>query len=263
MILLTGATGPARLRGAAAAASRAASRCAAWCATRGGSGPSGCTCSSPPATSPTRPRSATRCAACAPSSTSPAPSATSPGRRSRSSTALATWRLLRAAERGGRRATSLWTMPLGATPHHPSRVHRAKALAAGGGGGGGDPDDHARDLARSTRPATAGWRGWSASRCCPAVPLTGRGAARTQPLWAEDAADGVLAALDRGPDGHARHELAGPGGAHPPRGRRARAARRRPPPAAAARPARRPARRPDAPARCSPARPPSPPGTRR
>ena len=44
----------------------------------------------------------------------------------------------------------------------------------------------------------------------PAVPLTGRGAARSQPVWAEDAADGVLAALDRGPQGHARHELAGP-----------------------------------------------------
>ncbi len=44
----------------------------------------------------------------------------------------------------------------------------------------------------------------------PAVPLTGRGVARTQPVWAEDAADGVIAALERGPQGHERHELAGP-----------------------------------------------------
>src|SRR5688572_11673327 len=41
---------------------------------------------------------------------------------------LATWRLLRAAERAGT-GHLLWTMPLCATPHHPSRVHRAKALA--------------------------------------------------------------------------------------------------------------------------------------
>jgi NADH dehydrogenase len=46
----------------------------------------------------------------------------------------------------------------------------------------------------------------------PAVPLVGRGIARTQPLWAEDAADALIAALDRPPPagGHTRHELAGP-----------------------------------------------------
>jgi len=44
----------------------------------------------------------------------------------------------------------------------------------------------------------------------PAVPLVGRGIARTQPLWAEDAADCILAALDRIPSSHARYELAGP-----------------------------------------------------
>ena len=44
----------------------------------------------------------------------------------------------------------------------------------------------------------------------PVVPLVGRGIARTQPIWVEDAADCVLAALDNPPEGHARHELAGP-----------------------------------------------------
>jgi NADH dehydrogenase len=46
----------------------------------------------------------------------------------------------------------------------------------------------------------------------PAVPLVGRGIARTQPLWASDAADCLIAALDRPPadGGHARYELAGP-----------------------------------------------------
>jgi len=44
----------------------------------------------------------------------------------------------------------------------------------------------------------------------PAVPLVGRGIARTQPLWAEDAAECVIAALDRPPERHTRYELAGP-----------------------------------------------------
>jgi NADH dehydrogenase len=43
------------------------------------------------------------------------------------------------------------------------------------------------------------------------MPVSGRGRALYQPIWAEDVADCVIAAL-RGGDGeiHARHELAGP-----------------------------------------------------
>ena len=41
---------------------------------------------------------------------------------------LAALRLLRAAERAGAERF-LWLTPLGASPHHRSRVHRAKALA--------------------------------------------------------------------------------------------------------------------------------------
>jgi uncharacterized protein YbjT (DUF2867 family) len=121
---------------------------------------------------------------------------------------LATWRLLRAAERAGVRHL-LWTMPLGATPHHPSRVHRAKALAA--------EAVAAADLPTTTlatsliyAPGDRRLAGLVRFALLPVVPLPGRGAARTQPVWAEDAADGVLAALDRGPEGHVRHELAGP-----------------------------------------------------
>src|SRR5215218_7791096 len=121
---------------------------------------------------------------------------------------LATWRLLRAAERGGARHL-LWTMPLGATPHHPSRVHRAKALAAAAVAEAQIPTT---TLATSLIYAPGDRRLARLERLAllPAVPLTGRGAARTQPVWAEDVADGLLAALDRGPGGHARHELAGP-----------------------------------------------------
>jgi uncharacterized protein YbjT (DUF2867 family) len=118
---------------------------------------------------------------------------------------LATWRLLRAAERAGAEHF-VWTTPLGATPHHPSRVHRAKAHAAAAVAHGGI---RATTLACSLLYAPGDRRLARLERLAwlPAVPLTGRGAARTQPLWADDAAAAVLAALDR-PEG--RFELAGP-----------------------------------------------------
>jgi NADH dehydrogenase len=121
---------------------------------------------------------------------------------------LATWRLLRAAERAGAEHL-LWTTPLGATPHHPSRVHRAKALAARAVAEAQVPTT---TLATSLVYAPGDRRLARMERLAllPAVPLTGRGVARTQPVWAEDAAEGVVAALDRGPQGHVRHELAGP-----------------------------------------------------
>jgi uncharacterized protein YbjT (DUF2867 family) len=123
---------------------------------------------------------------------------------------VATWRLLRAAEHAGA-GHFVYFSALGATPHHPSRLHRAKALAERAVDEAAlrtttfapslvyAPGD--RRLARLERLA------W-----LPAVPLAGRGRARTQPIWAEDVADCVLAALDRGAEerSHARFELAGP-----------------------------------------------------
>jgi uncharacterized protein YbjT (DUF2867 family) len=123
---------------------------------------------------------------------------------------VATWRLLRAAEHAGA-GHFVFFSALGATPHHPSRLHRAKALAERAVNEAAlrtttfapslvyAPGD--RRLARLERLA------W-----LPAVPLAGRGRARTQPIWAEDVADCVLAALDRGGEerSHARFELAGP-----------------------------------------------------
>jgi uncharacterized protein YbjT (DUF2867 family) len=121
---------------------------------------------------------------------------------------LAAWRLLRAAERV-RARHFVWIMPLGATPHHPMRMQRAKALVAAA-------------LAEATIPTTTfahslvyapgdrHLRWLERLGYLPAVPLVGRGIARTQPLWAEDAADCVLAALDRVPERHVRYELAGP-----------------------------------------------------
>jgi uncharacterized protein YbjT (DUF2867 family) len=123
---------------------------------------------------------------------------------------MATWRLLRAAEQAGVEHFVFFSA-LGATPHHPGRLHRAKALAEQAVAEAGlrtttfapslvyAPGD--RRLARIEKLA------W-----LPAVPLAGRGRARTQPIWADDVADCVLAALERPADSreHARFELAGP-----------------------------------------------------
>jgi NADH dehydrogenase len=121
---------------------------------------------------------------------------------------LAAWRLLRAAERVGARHF-VWIAPLGATPHHPMRMQRAKALAA-------------KAVAESPLPTTTLAHSLIYSPgdrhllwlerlgYLPAVPLVGRGIARTQPIWVEDAADCVLAALEDPPQAHVRHELAGP-----------------------------------------------------
>jgi NADH dehydrogenase len=124
---------------------------------------------------------------------------------------LAAWRLLRAAERAKARHF-VWITPLGATPHHPMRMQRAKALAAAALAESSIPTTtFAHSLVYA--PGDRHLRWLERLGYLPAVPLVGRGIARTQPLWAEDAADCVLAALDRGRVGaphHARYELAGP-----------------------------------------------------
>jgi uncharacterized protein YbjT (DUF2867 family) len=121
---------------------------------------------------------------------------------------LATWRLLRAAEQAGVEHF-IYLSALGATPWHRSRLHRAKALA----------EQAVEEAALRTttvapsliyapgdrRLARLDHFAW-----LPAVPLAGRGRARTQPIWADDVADCVIAALERPGDGHARYELAGP-----------------------------------------------------
>jgi uncharacterized protein YbjT (DUF2867 family) len=118
---------------------------------------------------------------------------------------LAVWRLARAAERAGVRRF-VWTTPLGATPHHPSRVHRAKALAAEALDGADlDVTTLACSLAYGRGDRRAGRL--EALALLPAVPLAGRGNALVQPIWAEDVAACALAALEHPPG---RFELAGP-----------------------------------------------------
>lgn len=109
---------------------------------------------------------------------------------------LATWRLLRAAERAGVERF-LFLTPLGAAPQHPLRVHRAKALA---------------------EQAVAGSAMATAIFACSLIYapgesrprlLAGPAVARVQPISADDVASCLLAVLDR-PAVDERHELAGP-----------------------------------------------------
>jgi uncharacterized protein YbjT (DUF2867 family) len=122
---------------------------------------------------------------------------------------LATWRLVRSAEQAGIEHLVFFSA-LGATPHHRTRLHRAKALAEGA---------VAESQLRTTTfapslvyaPGDRRLRRLERLALLPAVPLTGLGRARTQPIWADDVADCVLAALDRHAGAaHERYELAGP-----------------------------------------------------
>ena len=119
---------------------------------------------------------------------------------------LAALRLVRAAERAGAERF-LWLTRLGATPHHRSRVHRAKALAERAVGASGLSTT---TLAGSLVYAPGDRRLQRIERLAllPVVPLLGTGRARLQPIWADDVADCVLAALDGVALG--RFELAGP-----------------------------------------------------
>ena len=100
---------------------------------------------------------------------------------------------------------------LGATPHHRSRLHRAKALAEQAVAAADLPTTTVRCsliYARGDRTLTLLDR----LSLLPAVPVTRRmGRARTQPVYAGDVAQAVDALLTGPPpDGHRTLELAGP-----------------------------------------------------
>lgn len=107
--------------------------------------------------------------------------------------AIGTLRLVRAAERAGARRF-LFFSALGASHHSRTRFFRAKALA--------------RDAVESSSLETAVFSPsiiytsgdpWlmllERFALLPAVPVSGSGRARFQPIWAEDVADAVFAAL--------------------------------------------------------------------
>ncbi|MEA2222359.1 MAG: hypothetical protein QOH83_735 [Solirubrobacteraceae bacterium] len=122
---------------------------------------------------------------------------------------IATWRMVRAAERAGVEHF-VFMSSLGAASHDRTRFLRAKALA--------ERAVLASDV-RHTVLAPSMIYGPGdmfttlverLGMLLPVVPLSGRGHALYQPIWAEDVADAVAAVLDGAGNGRARYELAGP-----------------------------------------------------
>jgi uncharacterized protein YbjT (DUF2867 family) len=128
---------------------------------------------------------------------------------------IATWRMVEAAERQGVERFVFFSA-LGASTHHRTRCLRAKALAEQAVR---EADLHSIVFAPSIvyAPGDPWLTLLERLALLPVMPVSGRGRAAFQPIWAEDVAACVLAALRE--DGthtaiagakHARYELAGP-----------------------------------------------------
>jgi uncharacterized protein YbjT (DUF2867 family) len=132
---------------------------------------------------------------------------------------IATWRMVEAAERSGVERFVFFST-LGASTHHRCRCFRAKALAEQA-----VREANLRSTVFAPSLIYAAGDPWltllERLALLPVMPLSGRGRAAFQPLWAEDVADCLLAALRGAPGGrrseigqqtdrHERYELAGP-----------------------------------------------------
>jgi uncharacterized protein YbjT (DUF2867 family) len=125
---------------------------------------------------------------------------------------IATWRMVEAAERSGVERFVFFSA-LGASNHHRARFFRAKALAEQA-----VREAQLRSTVFAPSIVYAPEDPWltllERLSLLPVMPVSGRGRALYQPLWAEDVADCVIAELRRG-NGHqadhrTRYELAGP-----------------------------------------------------
>jgi NADH dehydrogenase len=129
---------------------------------------------------------------------------------------IATWRMVQAAERSGVERFVFFSV-LGASTHHRARFFRAKALA----------EQAVREASLQTTvfapsivyaPGDRRLTLLERMALLPVMPVSGRGRACNQPIWAEDVADCVMASLratageagTRNGDRHTRFELAGP-----------------------------------------------------
>jgi NADH dehydrogenase len=121
---------------------------------------------------------------------------------------VATLRLLRASERVGVKRF-LFFSALGATLHSPARFFRAKALA----------EQAVRNSALDTyvfspsiiyTPGDHWLRLLERMSWLPAMPVSGKGEALYQPIWAEDVAAATMSVLDGRGNGAEPIELAGP-----------------------------------------------------
>jgi NADH dehydrogenase len=126
---------------------------------------------------------------------------------------IATWRMVRAAQRAGVERFVFFSV-LGASTHHRARFFRAKALAEQAVG---EADLQSIVFAPSIlyAPGDPWLTLLERMALLPVMPVSGRGRATYQPIWAEDVADCVIAALHAPAlggkrNGTERFELAGP-----------------------------------------------------
>ena len=121
--------------------------------------------------------------------------------------AIATWRMVEAAQRAGV-GHFMFFSAQGVSAHSRARFMRAKALAEGAVA---DSGMRHTILAPSIVYAPGDMFLTLLERMAllPVVPISGAGRARFQPMWAQDVASCIIAALER-PDGSARYELSGP-----------------------------------------------------
>jgi NADH dehydrogenase len=127
---------------------------------------------------------------------------------------IATWRMVEAAERQGVERFVFFSA-LGASTHHRARMMRAKALAEQA-----VREADVRSIVFAPSIVYAPGDPWltllERLAWLPVMPVSGRGRCTFQPIWAEDVADCVVAALRAdGADGSAKparacYELAGP-----------------------------------------------------
>jgi NADH dehydrogenase len=121
---------------------------------------------------------------------------------------IATWRMVQAAEAAGVRRFVFFSA-LGATTHDRTRFLRAKALAERAVTESAIPEAVVVAPSIVYAPGDVFMTLLSRMAIAPVVPISGRGRARYQPIWAQDVADCVIALLEaREPRPH--YELAGP-----------------------------------------------------
>ncbi|MGH2863938.1 MAG: NAD(P)H-binding protein [Solirubrobacteraceae bacterium] len=122
---------------------------------------------------------------------------------------IATWRMVEAAERQGVERFVFFSA-LGASSHHRTRLLRAKALAEQA-----VREADLRSIVFAPSIVYAPGDPWltllERLALLPLMPVSGRGRAPFQPIWAEDVVGCVITALRApGDTGHQRFELAGP-----------------------------------------------------
>jgi uncharacterized protein YbjT (DUF2867 family) len=125
---------------------------------------------------------------------------------------IATWRMVEAAQRQGVERFVFFSA-LGASNHHRTRCLRAKALAEKA-----VREAQLESIVFAPSIVYAPGDPWltllERLALLPVMAMSGRGRALFQPIWAEDAADCVVASLRDTPgeagEAHRRYELAGP-----------------------------------------------------